>query len=88
MYLLKTKAKENNEFKVAIGIKSNYHEFHRLEDLIRFLFENSSFIENYLILEAKEYSSECSNEGNNCISLKNSNPTFNLNAKESYGKFL
>ena len=51
IYLLKIKPKEDATRAAHISLSSEYKEFGRLTDLTKFVFDNSPYIESYLIYE-------------------------------------
>lgn len=79
MYLLKIQRKEDCTEKISLGNKYEYHEYDGIIELIKFIFDNAVYIENYSIREMKNIdNTEKSSSGQASILLSSGDSYGNL----------
>ncbi len=66
MYFLEYTSKQDKTCAAALSLRNNYRTFNKMPDLVRFLFDNAIFIEDYKIYDT-ELCKEKEHKG--CISL-------------------
>lgn len=78
-YLLKFKKKDDATDPVRISVKFNYKEFDSMTPLVRFVFENAVFIQDYTIFELKNFERE--------ITIGGEGGSINLSSTTACGAF-